>query len=71
MINQTELIHSVLSFSDSFEVTTINKEAYDPQVTHDVLAFQWFADRSDGTANVLEAELKAQLMGCHQIGIRV
>jgi hypothetical protein len=70
MIDQTDLIHNVLSLSSNFEVNTINNEPLEADGKHDVLTYQWFAGDYKGNAQSLVAELTASLMGSHWIGVR-
>jgi len=71
MINQTDLIHNVLSLSSAFEVMTTNNDDLEPEGKHDVLAFQWFADSGSDNAKSPVAELTASLMGNQWIGVRM
>jgi hypothetical protein len=63
MINQTDLIHDVLSLSDNFTIMTTNNEALEPECKHDVLAFQWFACDDKEQLESPVAELIGRYMG--------
>jgi hypothetical protein len=70
MINQTDLIHDVLSFSDNFTIMTTNNEALEPECKHNVLEFQWFACDDQGQGERPVAELIASYGASHWVGFR-
>ncbi len=70
MINQTDLIHNVLSFSDNLEIITTNNDPLDPECKHDVLAFQWFACDAKELKQHPAAELTASYGTSHWVGFR-
>lgn len=70
MINQTDLIHDVLSFSDNLVIMTTNNEAFEPECKHDVLAFQWFACDAKALEEHPAAELTASYGASRWVGFR-